>query len=678
MATLGDLVVRIVGDATSFNKAIDDANKKFTGATSNLAKLGKNLTTFVTLPILGIGAAAIKSAADMEMQQAAFETLLGSAERAKGLLADLTDLAAKTPFQLTDLADASKTMLAFGITAEKILPNIQMLGDIAGGNAEKLKSLTLAFSQIQSTGRLMGQDLLQLINAGFNPLSIIAQKTGKSMADLKKDMERGAISADMVSDAFKTATSEGGLFFGGMERASKTFSGQMSTLLDDIAALGRSFGELLLPVLKNIVGTVSGWVKGFTDLDTETKQAIIQIGLMAATLGPLLLAITKVGQGIVVLKAALTAFSSSSAILLGLQAVVTLAVLIGAGMKKASTEAQNLKDALNGVATIEQQISAIKQQQERAESAARAATAARTEESRKRLEAEAIAEADKLRRLRENLKWEYTTIEAKRIAGEEAARLAQAELDALEKKGKVSAEVANDEIGNTETIITVESDLDRIRRENYESYIKIRAQMAELDRAAAEELVRVWTTAYNTVASVAKPVFESLGAMLANGQVEWKDLASVAVNAIGSIVTAMGDQLAAKAAATLIEAIAALASVVSAPLAPGLFSSAAILSGGATAAWATGGALKAAKFADGGVVQPVPGGIQATVAEAGIAEAIIPLDRLDRMLETASGGAQAGGGMSNLTIKLDSKVLYSGIFDATKNRTVLVSAGAVV
>ena len=77
----------------------------------------------------------------------------------------------------------------------------------------KLSSLTLAFSQVQSTGRLMGQDLLQMIGQGFNPLQIISEKTGRSMADLKKDMENGAISADMVTEAFKIATSEGGRFF---------------------------------------------------------------------------------------------------------------------------------------------------------------------------------------------------------------------------------------------------------------------------------------------------------------------------------------------------------------------------------------------------------------------------------------------------------------------------------
>jgi len=231
VASLGDLVVRIVGDITDFNKKIGEAEKKFNDATNNFSKIGKSLTTFVTLPILGIGAAAVKSAADMEMQQAAFETMLGSAAAAKDMLAQLVDLAAKTPLRLTDLSDGTKTLLAFGVSADKIVPTLKMLGDVALGDAERLKRLTLAFAQTQSAGRLMGQDLLQMVNAGFNPLQVIAEKTGKDMLTLRKEMEAGAISSEMVAAAFQSATSEGGKFFQGMERGSKTLAGQFSTLL---------------------------------------------------------------------------------------------------------------------------------------------------------------------------------------------------------------------------------------------------------------------------------------------------------------------------------------------------------------------------------------------------------------------------------------------------------------
>ena len=103
-----------------------------------------------------------------------------------------------------------------------VVPTLKMLGDIAGADQNKLNGLALVFGQIQSTGRLMGQDLLQLINQGFNPLTEISKQTGMSVADLKKAMEKGAISADMVTLAFKSATSAGGLFYGNLEAQSQT------------------------------------------------------------------------------------------------------------------------------------------------------------------------------------------------------------------------------------------------------------------------------------------------------------------------------------------------------------------------------------------------------------------------------------------------------------------------
>jgi hypothetical protein len=196
-------------------------------------------------------------------------------------------------------------------------------------------------------------------------------------------------------------------------------------------------------------------------------------------------------------------------------------------------------------------------------------------------------------------------------------------------------------------------------------------------KSEIEAANEAWMGYAKSIESVVKPVFEEIGESLVEGTFQWKNLATVAVNSIGNIVSALGDQLAAESAAALIKAIAALASIVNAGLAPGYFAQSAVLAGGAAAAWTSAAALKTAKFAEGGVVQPVPGGVQATVAEAGMAEAIIPLDRLDRMLENA-GSVGAGGDMTRLIVNLDSRPLLDKIFSATRNRTVLIDSGAVV
>jgi tape measure domain-containing protein len=193
------------------------------------------------------GAKALSLAADLEQTTVGFEVMLGSAQKANKMITDLRQFAKVTPFETTDLIRSTEILLGFGIAGEKIMPTLNMLGDVARGNSEKLKLISLAYAQIQAAGRLMGQDLLQLVNAGFNPLQEISRKTGKSLKQLKAEMENGNISAAMVTDAFRSATSEGGRFFGMMERQSKTYSGTLSTLKDEFTEALTSLGEKLLP-----------------------------------------------------------------------------------------------------------------------------------------------------------------------------------------------------------------------------------------------------------------------------------------------------------------------------------------------------------------------------------------------------------------------------------------------
>lgn len=191
----------------------------------------------------------IKYNANVEDNQAAFEVMLGSATKAKNLLKEIGTMAAKTPFETSDLTDASKTLMGFGIAQKDVIPDLKMLGDIALGNKDRFKGLALVFAQVQSQGKLMGSDLLQMINNGFNPLQAISQKTGKSMSKLKDEMSAGKISFDMVRDAMVSATSKGGLYFGSMDKASATFNGQISTMKDNFSIFAGIVTKPLFDVL---------------------------------------------------------------------------------------------------------------------------------------------------------------------------------------------------------------------------------------------------------------------------------------------------------------------------------------------------------------------------------------------------------------------------------------------
>lgn len=166
---------------------------------------------------------------EMESLQTSFKTLAG--EQIGGeLFEQIKEYELHTPMIMQYLASGAQTMLAFNIPAQDVMQHLKAIGDISMGDSEKFKSLTLAFSQMSATGKLMGQDLLQMINAGFNPLQVISEQTGKSIGQLKEEMEKGAITTKMVQDAFHAAASEGGQFNGMLEAQSKTLKGAISNL----------------------------------------------------------------------------------------------------------------------------------------------------------------------------------------------------------------------------------------------------------------------------------------------------------------------------------------------------------------------------------------------------------------------------------------------------------------
>ena len=159
----------------------------------------------------------------------------------KQLIPQIKELAKVSPLTMSDMVGAEKMMLGFNIQAEDTIKYLKAISDISMGESTKFNSLTLAFSQMSAAGKLMGQDLNQMINAGFNPLQIISEKTGKSIATLKDEMSKGAISAEMVQQAFIDATSAGGKFYNMSENASKTINGQLSMMQD---TLDNAFNEM--------------------------------------------------------------------------------------------------------------------------------------------------------------------------------------------------------------------------------------------------------------------------------------------------------------------------------------------------------------------------------------------------------------------------------------------------
>lgn len=326
MASDGSVVFSTELDTSGLKKSLNNLGSsigKWTkSAGAAIAKVGAGMLAGVSAGLGALAKQAFDYNSQMEDYQTNFSVLLGDEAKAMEYVAYLRERAAKTPFGMEDLASASQTMLSFGISSGNSAKALDQLGDISLGNKEKFQSLSLAFSQISAAGKLAGQDLLQMVNAGFNPLNTIAEKTGTNLGDLKevmaggkgskafqkrmKDAQKevkklgnqasegakllaqigqdGYISAEMVGKAMEIETSPGGRFYNGMQKASQTMTGMISTLKDDASAL---VGEVFAPMTEQMSKTLIPMAQGYVQKLSEAFQSGGTTGLID-TLGDVL------------------------------------------------------------------------------------------------------------------------------------------------------------------------------------------------------------------------------------------------------------------------------------------------------------------------------------------------------------------------------------------------------
>ena len=220
---------------------------------------------------------------EIESLQKSFEVLAGKTAGGN-LFAQIKDFAVTTPMGMQELAKGAQTLLSFNTAAEDVMPILRAIGDVSMGNADKFNSLVLAFAQMRSTGKLMGQDLLQMINAGFNPLSVISEQTGKSIGKLKKEMEDGAISADMITKAFMDATSEGGKFHGMLGTMSQGIEGSISNLEGAFEDMLNNIGEKSQGLIVGSIQTAQVLVENYEEIGRIIAELIAVYGVYKAAL----------------------------------------------------------------------------------------------------------------------------------------------------------------------------------------------------------------------------------------------------------------------------------------------------------------------------------------------------------------------------------------------------------
>nr|WP_255711154.1 tape measure protein [Pelosinus baikalensis] len=185
-----------------------------------------------------ISAYAIQLSSNMQQAKISMDTMLGSAQKADAMIADLWKFAAETPFEFTELQMATKRMLAFGFAAEDIIPDLTAIGDAAAGlgvGSEGVNRITLALGQMKAKSKVSGDEMLQMTEAGIPAWDILSKSIGKSTAEVMKLAEKGVIPADQAIQALLVGMEE--RFPGMMDKQSKSLQGLFSTLKDNVSTV---------------------------------------------------------------------------------------------------------------------------------------------------------------------------------------------------------------------------------------------------------------------------------------------------------------------------------------------------------------------------------------------------------------------------------------------------------
>lgn len=248
MPTIRDLFVEI--GLKVDDKPLRQFDKGITTLRSNLRIL-RNVLLGTAGAITGIGF-ALRQAGQFEQTQIAFEVLLGSFEKAKGLLDDLLETARTTPFLIPQVLQASQQLIALGTPMNEVVRTLRMLGDVASGTNTELFLIVDAFSKARASGFLFGEVFRQFRRQGVPITEELEKITGKTGKELRKMGAAGEITFDLLQQAFVNMTGQGGKFFRLMERQAKTFLGLWSNIKDSLLIASIAIGEGILPQAKKL------------------------------------------------------------------------------------------------------------------------------------------------------------------------------------------------------------------------------------------------------------------------------------------------------------------------------------------------------------------------------------------------------------------------------------------
>jgi len=272
---------------SSLRRAKNDFRREFGEIQSMTANVGRSMTSALTVPLLGIGAAAVKSAADLEKMETSFISLTGGAKQAADMMANLNEFTAKTPFQIEGVANAARQLIASGTEVSQVNDQLQFLGDIAATSGVSIEEIAAIFAKVNAKGKVELENLNQLAERGIPIFKALADATGLP-ADA---LGAGAVSVEEFNRTLSGFAQEGGFAAGAMERLSETAAGKFSTALDNLKLAGAELAQSLMPALKDILDGIVKLAQRFTGLSDETKKNILIVAGLLGAAGPIALAV---------------------------------------------------------------------------------------------------------------------------------------------------------------------------------------------------------------------------------------------------------------------------------------------------------------------------------------------------------------------------------------------------
>ncbi len=665
-------------DLKSLEARLQGVDGKAQQTASSFMSMGKMIGgSLITGAVIGLGKAALEASAKMEQNRVAFTTMLGSGDKANKLLQDMTKFAAATPFQLNDIIDAGKSLTAFGVASEKIIPTLTKLGDISAALNIPIRELSDLYGKARVQGTLYAEDLNQLAGRGIPIFTELAKVMGVNSSEVKKLGSEGKITFKELDSAIANMTKEGSQFGGLMEAQSQTLGGQWSNFGDNLDRIATTLGDKLAPAAKEALGFLN------VMFESDTAQFSREMQGMVDNVQLLIKYNKQYGQDKMDqsgFKDELLATERLRGILVPINATAEQRLAIYKQIATMSREEAQIMGLISGGEEIRSKLAAsdldifkkkgeltkeqIKEQLKANREAARGNVGPETKSAwakKKREEEEALKE-------RQKMIDEYGSVEMAKFIADLDNKVAKYQqytgvlTNMSGQLAQLSQMNAQNQTAEVDNRLNKELDAINERYETEKALIEEsllteeekNAKLKALDESRARDEKAAKDKAEKEKRKIAREaakqqkvlaIFDTIIATPTAAFQSYKALAGIPI-----VGPALG--MAAAAAATAL-GLAKIKMINDQPL-PAL--------------------------AEGGIVPAVPGGNQFTIGEAGSAEAVIPLNdntlsRLANMINSAGGG---GSSMMNITLNVDGETFGNWMYKATKNGQATISRNGVV